>query len=199
MKNLKFLFVLAIAASTVLFSCKSGKKDGDLAYIKNFDSLKTVLATFDADLVKMKDDMKKMNEEKMSCKPMKGKEKECDSLKQSCKDITTNIENSYKEYKESVAMAETKAAELKVMKGKADKGDKEVTEEKVKAAYENAAADIASTIMKFNPKSDDSCFKTEMKNCESNCNSCEGICEGEKAEGKEAKEGKETKTEKKTK
>ncbi len=203
MKNLKFLFVLAFTASTVLFSCKSGKKDGgDSAYIKNFDSLKTVLASFDADLVKIKDDMKKMNEEKMSCKPLKGKEKECDSLKKSCEDITMNLESSYKEYKEAVAMAETKAVELKVMKDKADKGDKEVSEEKAKAAYENAVADIAATIAKFNPKSDDSCFKTEMKNCENNCNACEGICEGEKGEGKEAKEGKETKekkTEKKTK
>ncbi len=190
MKNLKFILVLALAASTLLFSCKSGKKEGNDLFVKNYDSLKTVLASFDADLVKMKDDMKKMNDEKMSCKPKKGKEKECDSLKKSCADIMTSLESYYKEYKDAVAKSETKAAELKAMKEKADKGDKEVTEEKVKAAYEEASAELGSSITKFDPKNEESCFKTEWKHCDANCNACEGICEGEKAEGKETKKDK---------
>ncbi|MDZ4756679.1 MAG: hypothetical protein SGJ10_00890 [Bacteroidota bacterium] len=189
MKNLKFLFVMAFAASTVMFSCKSGKKDGDAnaAYLKNWDSLKTVLAGFDADLVKMKDDMKKMNDEKMSCKPQKGKEKQCDSLKQSCSEITKNMDSLYKAYKEAVAKSDTKSADLKTMKEKADKGDKEVTAEKVQAAYDEAAAELGSAISMFNPKDENSAFKTEWKHCDENCNACEGICEGEETEKKKDK------------
>ncbi len=188
MKNLKFIFVLAFAASTVLFSCKSGKKDGNDLFVKNYDSLKTVLASFDADIKKMNDE--KMNDEKMSCKPMKGKEGACDSLKQSCSGIMKNMDSLYKAYKDAVAKADTKGAELKAMQEKADKGDKEVTEEKAKAAYEEASAELASAISMYNPKDENSAFKTEWKHCDDNCKACEGICEAEKTEAKETKKDK---------
>lgn len=188
MKILKFVFVLAFFTSALFFpACKSGSKEKDRSYVKTWDSIKNVVASYDADIQKLKAEMKTMNEERMSCSPKKGKETTCDSLKESCKSLTEEMESAYNGYKEVLANAEKKSAELKEMLDKADKGDKSVTEEKLREAYMNAVAELQSAINMYNPKNEESQFKTVMKNCEENCKACEGICEGSKTETKKEK------------